>query len=222
MSNPIPHELVACPIEEMVQKYPARISSWGGNRSTDPEWMTDGTILLSSHAIPDERKRFKYQNLPPKEHQRDVSSERLHEVIDQYPVSEYVQGHFVGYRSLERGIATAFYAFTPYEYDSGIFDVRTNEIDYRKVEWATLSPRLVSLVQSLFECSLERIYIHRTTQWESYGQPPALVYKVASLFDLGMTPDALIMPKRVSPTEMTKGRSNRFSTNSYTPEEESL
>ena len=219
MSNTIPHELVACPIEEMVQKYPARISSWGGNRSTDPEWMTDGTILLSSRAIPNKRKRFKYQNLPSKEHQRDVSSERLHEVIDQYPVSEYVEGHFAGYRSLEKGMATAFYVFNPYN-DLGVFS--EGEIDYARVEWATLNPPLISLVQSLFECSLERIYIHRTTQWESYGQPPALVYKVASLFDLGMTPDALIMPRRVSSSEMTKGPENIVSTNSYTLEEASV
>ena len=98
-----PHGLVTCAIEEMTQKYPARITSWGGNRSIDPDWMTDGTIMLSSDAIADEKKRYTYENTPPRNnsYSRDVSSERLQDMMDQHPPSEYCEAQFVGYRDLE-------------------------------------------------------------------------------------------------------------------------
>ncbi len=186
-----PHGLVTCAIEEMTQKYPARITSWGGNRSIDPDWMTDGTIMLSSDAIAYEKKRYTYENMPPRDetYSRDVSSERLQAMMDQHPPSGYW---------------------------------KTGEMDWERVCWAVFDPRLISLVGSLLDHPLEKFYVHRTHRWHHREPHPALVYKMPSLFQLEMAPDAYIMPVWIHRSKMTKGRWNSVNENSYTIEKEKV
>ncbi len=221
-----PHGLVTCAIEEMTQKYPARITSWGGNRSIDPDWMTDGTIMLSSDAIADEKKRYTYENTPPrnKTYSRDVSSERLQAMMDQHPPSGYCEAQFVGYRDLKHADVpdekTAFYAFNPY--DDRLLHWKTGEMDWERVCWAVFDPRLISLVGSLLDHPLEKFYVHRTHRWHHREPHPALVYKMPSLFQLEMAPDAYIMPVWIHRSKMTKGRWNSVNENSYTIEKEKV
>jgi hypothetical protein len=145
-------------------------------------------------------------------------------MMDEYPPSEYCEAQFVGYRDLQHEGApdekTAFYVFNPF---GDLFHWKTGEIDWRHLLcWAVFNPRLISLVGSLLEHPLKSIYVHRTHRWHLRETHPALVYKIPSLFELEMAPDACIMPVWIHRSRMTKGSRNSVNENCYTIEKEKV
>ena len=157
---------------KQMQKESGRCTShWKGDVSDHPDWMTDGYIAINTNSV----ENKKYMNLlrNKKQGDRDVEHKSIERVLKDAYTPKLLPADFQTYIK----IPDTYYPL------KAIYRVKnsTKDIQYNAY--------YVSIISKLLGCPIETLLVNNEDLSSS-----SVFYRYAGFKDLGLPPDALIMP----------------------------